>query len=147
MVPRASRTMKNSVFCIWSSPCLRGKLLPFSSVKYWIYPSNLKSIHHDIQDNIFQHSLRELAQRVLWNNQNKPYYPFFTCKLNISVSSEAFDFIPFSVHFSYSSTSIRYFVSWPGCILSKLWLKFNGLLPVWSTEVLRLDSRKIELQD
>jgi hypothetical protein len=87
------------------------ELLPFSSVKYRIYPGNLKSVHYDVQDDLFHHSSRELAQGGLWNSQNKPYYPFFTCKLNISVSSEAFDFIPFSGYFSYSSASVWYFAS------------------------------------
>jgi hypothetical protein len=92
-------------------PMLQRELLPFSSVKYQIYPGNLKYVHYDIQVDLFHHSSRELAQGGLWNSQNKPYYPCFTCKLNISVSSEAFDFISFPVYFSYSSASAEYFVS------------------------------------
>jgi hypothetical protein len=57
-------------------PMFQRELLPFSSVKYWIYPSNLKSVHYDVQDDLFHHSSKELAQGGLWNSQNKPYYPF-----------------------------------------------------------------------
>jgi hypothetical protein len=81
-IPRASQTIKISVFCVWSSTCLRGILFPLSSFKYQISPSNLKSGQDDVQDGLFHHFSKGFVWRTKWNSQLCLISPFVPCKLN-----------------------------------------------------------------